>query len=67
MYVKKLATLTSFEGTCFFLTIPSNVQMFPNIDMHVDFLLVLEINCSQINLAFKIECILKIVIYYTKT
>lgn len=67
MYVKKLAILTSFEGTYFFPIIPSNVQMFPNIDMHVDFLLVLEINCGQINLAFKIECILKIVIYYTKT
>lgn len=67
MYVKKLATLKSLEGTCFFPTIPSNVQMFPNIDMHVDFLLVLEISCGQINLAFKIECILKIVIYYTKT
>lgn len=37
---KKLATLMTFEGTCFYPTIPSNIQMFLNIDMHVDVFLV---------------------------
>lgn len=37
---KKLATLMTFEGTCFCPIIPSNIQMFLNIDMHVDVFLV---------------------------